>query len=68
MEILVKLSRTDKTKKINLKKGSTIIELLKKIDIKPDTVIVMKENKPIAIDEELNKEQELEIIQVSSGG
>jgi len=68
MDIQVNLSRTNKTKKINLKKGSTIIDLLKKIDIKPDTVIIMKDNKPIPIDEELNTNQELTIIQVSSGG
>ena len=68
MNIQVNLSRSNKTKKINLKKGSKIYDLLKKIDIKPDTAIIMKDNKPIPIDEELNKDQKITIIQVSSGG
>jgi len=68
MDIQVTFSKSDKRKKINLKKGSTILDLLKKIDIKPDTVVITKKNKPIPIDEELNKDQELTIIQISSSG
>ena len=68
MNIQVNISRSNKTKKINLKKGSKIFDLLKKIDIKPDTAIIMKDNRPIPIDEELNKDQKITIIKVSSGG
>ena len=68
MDIQVTFSKSDKRKKINLKKGSTILDLLKKIDIKPDTVVITKKNKPIPIDEKLNKDQELTIIQISSSG
>ena len=50
MNIQVNISRSNKTKKINLKKGSKIFDLLKKIDIKPDTAIIMKDNRPIPID------------------
>ena len=68
MEIKAKLLRTKETKKINLETGSTVEYLLKKIKLKPDTLIVMSNNKPIPIDDALNDGQELTIIQVASGG
>ena len=68
MKIKVKLSRINKIKEVNLEKGSTIEDLLKKINLKPDTLIVMNKDKPIPIDDNLNDSQELTIIQVSSGG
>ena len=36
--------------------------------MKPDTLIVMQNNKPIPIDQELQDGENLTIIQVSSGG
>ena len=68
MEITVKLSRTKEIKKINLQKEPIVLDMLKKINLKPDTVIVLSENKPISVDEELKDGQELTILQVSSGG
>ena len=68
MKIKVKLSRINKTIEVNLETGSTIEDLLKKINLKPDTLIVMNKDKPIPIDDTLNDCQELTIIQVSSGG
>jgi len=66
--IRVNISRSENIKEIIVKKDSTILDLLKKLDLKPDTVIVMRDNIPIPIDETLKKDQELSIIQVSSGG
>lgn len=68
MIISVKLSRSDKIKKIQIENNSTILDLLIKLDIKPDTVIVMRDNSPIPIDEKLENDEDLSIIQVSSGG
>ena len=68
MEIKAKISRTKETRKINVEPGSTVEYLLKKIKLKPDTLIVMSKNKPIPIDDVLNNNQELIIIQVASGG
>ena len=68
MEITVKLSRTKEIKKINLQKEPIVLDILKKINLKPDTVIVLSENKPISVDEELKDGQKLTILQVSSGG
>lgn len=68
MEITVKLSRTKEIKKINLQKEPIVLDMLKKINLKPDTVVVLSENKPISVDEELKDGQKLTILQVSSGG
>jgi len=68
VEIKAKISRTKETRKINVEPGSTVEYLLKKIKLKPDTLIVMSKNKPIPIDDVLNNNQELIIIQVASGG
>ena len=66
--IRVKISRSEKIKEIQIKNDSTILDLLNKLDLKPDTVIVMRNDMPIPIDETLTHDQELSIIQVSSGG
>jgi sulfur carrier protein ThiS len=68
LEIKIKLSRTKETKKIEIDIGSTVEDVLKKINLKPDTVIAMAKGKPIPIDDSLKENQELTIIQVSSGG
>lgn len=68
VNIKVKLPRTDNTKTITVENHSTVADLLKKLNLKPDTVIVMNNNSPIPIDDTLKNNQELTIIQVSSGG
>jgi len=68
VKIRVKLARTNKLEEITLENGSTILELLKKMNLKPDTLIVMNNNRPVPIDDTLKDNQELTIIQVSSGG
>jgi len=68
MKIKITLSRTNETKEIEMQTGSTVNELLKKINLKPDTIIVMNKDKPIPIDTKINNDEEFMIIQVSSGG
>jgi sulfur carrier protein ThiS len=68
VNIKVKISRTNENKDIQLEKGSTVIDVLNKLRIKPDTVVVMSSKTPIPIDEDLKDKQELTIIQVFSGG
>ena len=68
MKIKVKISRTNKEKEIQLEKGSTVIDLLNKLKIKPDTVVVMRNKSPIPIDDTLDEKQEIMILQVFSGG
>jgi sulfur carrier protein ThiS len=68
VNITVKLSRTNETKVIDIEKGSTIQNILIKMNMKPDTLIVMNKNNPVPIDNEVEGGEELTIIQVSSGG
>ena len=68
VNITVTLIRSNETKNVNLENESKIHDLLKKIHLKPDTVIVMEKNNPIPIDDNLRNGQKLTIIQVSSGG
>lgn len=68
MSIGVTLSRTKETKEIQFEKGLKIENVLKKLNLKPDTIIVLHKNKPVPIDEEIKDGQELTILQVSSGG
>jgi len=68
VKITVKLSRAKETKEIHLETESTVNDLLRKMNLKPDTLIVMSDNVPIPIDNALKEGQEVTIIQVSSGG
>jgi len=68
VKIKIKLSRTNETKELKTEEGTTINDVLKKIDLKPDTVIVMENDKPLPIDDKIKDGQEITIIQVSSGG
>ncbi len=68
MKITIKISRNNEIKTIDLEKGSKIQDVLTKINMKPDTLIVMNKNKPIPIDDEVKERDELTILQVSSGG
>ncbi|MEA2055265.1 MAG: hypothetical protein U9O49_00325 [Candidatus Thermoplasmatota archaeon] len=68
MKVKVKLLRTGEIKEVEILEGSLVKDLLAKINIKPDTSIVMIGEKPVPIDECLNGDEELTIIQVSSGG
>ena len=68
MKISVELSREKVKKEIDLEEGSTVLDLLKKLKLKPDTIIVMNNNMPIPDDDILHDNQSLSIITVSSGG
>ncbi|KYK23245.1 hypothetical protein AYK25_10195 [Thermoplasmatales archaeon SM1-50] len=68
MKVKVHISRTKKIEEIDIDTGTTVEHILKKINLKPDTVIVMKKDKPIPIVDEIKDGEELKIIHVSSGG
>jgi len=53
VKITVKLSRAKETKEIHLETESTVNDLLRKMNLKPDTLIVMSDNVPIPIDNAL---------------
>jgi len=68
MKIEVNLSKSNQTKKINLRKNSEVFDLLKKLDIKPHTAVVLRNKIPIPEDEQLKENDILHILQVSSSG
>ena len=68
MRITVKIFPDNLTKKIQIKSGSRVNDLLKKINLRPDDIIVLTENTPIPVDDILYEEQELRILKVASGG
>jgi sulfur carrier protein ThiS len=68
MKIRVKLIPQNTIQEIDIKKGSTVIDLLRIIHRRPDSVIVLKNKTPLPVDDVIPDDQELSIIQVASGG
>jgi sulfur carrier protein ThiS len=68
MKIRVKLIPQNISQEIEIRKGSTIIDLLRIIHRRPDSVIVLKNKIPLPVDDVIPDDQELSIIQVASGG
>ena len=68
MKIRVKLIPQNTFQIIDIKKGSTVIDLLRTIQRRPDSVIVLKNKTPLPVDDVIPDDQELSIIQVASGG
>ena len=68
MKIHIKLLPKNVTDEIDLECGSKMYDLLKKINLKPDNIIILRDNTPVPVDDILTEEQELVIIQVASGG
>lgn len=68
MKISVTILPDNSLKEVEIKSGSKIFDLIKKIHLKPDALIVLKDSKPIPIDEILSEGQKLTILQVASGG
>jgi sulfur carrier protein ThiS len=62
------LPKTKEKIKLEFEKVLTVEQVLKKLNLKPDTVIVMSKNRPIPIDNEVKEGHEFTILQVSSGG
>jgi sulfur carrier protein ThiS len=68
MKIRVKLIPQNTSQIIDIKKGSTVIDLLRTIHRRPDSVIVLKNKTPLPVDDVILDDQELSIVQVASGG
>jgi sulfur carrier protein ThiS len=68
MKIRVKLIPQNTSQEIDIKKGSTVTDLIQTIHRRPDSVIVLKNKTPLPVDDTLLDDQELLIIQVASGG
>jgi sulfur carrier protein ThiS len=68
LKIHVKILPKNITEEIDIKTGSKIYDLLKKLNLKPDNIIILRDNTPVPVDDILTNEQDLTIIKVASGG
>ena len=55
-------------KTVEVTKGTPIIEILRKLKLHPDALIIMRNNTPIPIDEKVVKDEKLSVLKVASGG
>ncbi len=68
IKINIFIDRVNMNKTIELDNESTTLDLLKKINMNPVTVIVSRNNELILEDEKLNNNDEIKILSVISGG
>ncbi len=68
MKIKVTIVPRNSSQDVEVKKGSTISDLLRTMKLRPDAFIVLKKNIPVPEDDVLNDDQELCLLQVASGG
>jgi sulfur carrier protein ThiS len=68
MKVSVEIIPDNVIKVIKMKSGSKINDLIKKLNLKPDSLIVLQENIPIPVDDNLVVGQRLSILKVASGG
>ena len=59
------IEKENKNTKIEAK---TVKELLQKLNINPETVLVTRNDELILLDEKLNKKDEIKLLSVISGG
>ena len=68
MDIQVQLLNDNKDFRLSLSDSAVAGDSLKELKIPPDTVIIMRNGKPIPIDTPLNNKDKLSLIRVLSGG
>lgn len=68
MQIIASLIPENKTKKVKIKENAKVIDLLKKLNINPEIVIVLRGKLPLPIDEILKDGEKIKVVRVVSGG
>jgi len=68
LHIEVQLPRSNKKERIQIEEHTSILKILEKFNIKPDTCLTLINNKPIPVDTIMQDEQTLTLIEVTSGG
>lgn len=68
INVNVFIDRENKNTTLDLENDSIVLDLLKKLNINPVTVIVSRNNELILEDEKLNENDEIKILSVISGG
>ena len=62
------IEKTNITEEIELEKPVILLEILKELEINPETVIISRNNKLITQQTDLNNEDEIQILPIISGG
>lgn len=62
------IDRQNKNTTLELENSAIVLDLLKKLDINPVTVIISRNNELILEDEKLKNKDEVKILSVISGG
>ena len=68
MQISVTILPEKTQKNLEVTDGTLIIDMLKSLKLSPDALIILRNNKPIPVDEEIQKNDQLSILKVASGG
>ena len=68
MKVNVIVFEAKTREELELPENATSYDILKKLDLRPDTLIITRNNQPIPIDEELIDNDEIKLIRVISGG
>jgi len=68
LNIEVQLPRSNKKERIKIEEHTSILKILEKFNIKPDTCLTLINNKPIPVDTIIQDGQTLILIEVTSGG
>jgi sulfur carrier protein ThiS len=68
MQISITILPENTKKNLEVSSGTLIIDMLKSLQLSPDALIVLRNNKPIPVDEEVQKDDQLSILKVASGG
>ncbi|MCD6590497.1 MAG: MoaD/ThiS family protein [Candidatus Aenigmarchaeota archaeon] len=64
----VKVKFWDGMKNAEIKENAKVIDVLRELNVNPETVIVKKRNEIVLEDEKLSDNEEIELIKVVSGG
>ena len=68
LKIKIKILPKNITNEIEINKGVKIFDILKNLDLKPDNIIILRNNTPVPVDDIIDDYQELTLIYVASGG
>ncbi len=68
MQISITILPENTKKNLEVSSGTIIIDMLKSLQLSPDALIVLRNNKPIPVDAEIQKDDQLSILKVASGG
>lgn len=65
---VTRVPRPNVTQLVTLDEGATVATLLRRLEIPPDAVIVIRAERPVPLDAPLGHEDTLRIVNVFSGG